>query len=115
MKLKIMIAFSFLLFSTTSHAVTFFAGKIAAVMTQSPAHSGGSSAHLVRFKEIDGPELHCNGGLYIDFADKALYAIALTAMTLDKRIGVAYDEDAPNKYIPPHQESTCQIYSIWDN
>lgn len=51
--------------------------------------------------------------MYIDFSNKELFAMALSAFFNNQVVNVAYEDSASAATVPPHGNITCKVLSIW--
>jgi hypothetical protein len=72
-----------------------------------------STAHWVAVNpgSVNGA---CNGALYIPYADKEMFAVALTASANNRDVFIYYDAGASSKTIPfgSNFSTTCRIKAI---
>lgn len=90
-------------------ADTLYSVKITKVYTQSRAES---DAHLIQLDRTI--EAVCSGNrLYIDLADKELYAAALTLYLSGKPVDVIYIPAAVPRTAAGHTNIPCKVISLF--
>jgi hypothetical protein len=80
---------------------------------------GASQAQAIALKTGTVPTGVCldtNGNpinrYYIEYADKQLYAAALTAVTTNQTVTIRIKTSAPTRYIDPYGSTACRVLSI---
>lgn len=74
-----------------------------------------SQANFVQFLNPGACPGACTDAVsYIDYADKDLYAMVLSAAIMNRPIGVAWETAAPRKTSGTHAINiTCKVKSAW--
>lgn len=80
------------------------------------SETGNSTAHMLQSKNgifNNGPHPWCINRAYIDFKDKALLAIALTASMSKQEVNFLYEDASTDKIIDGHAVNRCKVISIF--
>ena len=96
-------------FPCSSFADVVYGAKILKVYTQSYE---GSTAHLVKVDKTL-PTACSSNRVYIDFADKDLFATALASKLADSTIDLIFDANAVPKSAYAHATIPCRLLSIF--
>lgn len=87
--------------------------KIITIYAQSEKES---EAHMIGIEGMysDGDHPQCIDRAYIEFSDKELFATALIASILGKKVHIDYIDNAEPKLIMGHTDGlTCKVISIF--
>lgn len=55
----------------------------------------------------------CGNGMYIPFAEKELFSVALTAKVLKRSVNIIYEDNAEPKDVLNRLGLTCKAINIW--
>lgn len=104
------------------YAHNAFAAQVycsSAVVLYPTSETGGDTAHVLRFTDNTACSNACNLGgstprsAYIDYADKQLFAYALTATNNGALYGIEFETTAPSRGSGLHGYYTCKVLNMW--
>ena len=101
----------FLFFSSTCLAVSVSGAKVVSLYVQSVNGLHDSSAHAVLLdQKIDSS---CNGKLYIEKEDTALFSTLLAYKLAGVRFNALYSVGDPAKFVKGHFMPMCKLFSVY--
>lgn len=98
-----------------SNANATFRACLSEINLHSESTSEGSTGHVVGLNITNCP--HACGTykrVYIDIADKELYAHALAISVKGTAVTVGFEDNATSKGGAVHGSYTCKLKSIWE-
>ena len=105
---------SLLGFAHRAHATVHYCSSTIKVLPNSRAES---TANLISITSTSSP---CNNAcgtyrrVYIEYADKDIFALALSAAFSGSTVMIAFKDDAPEKGGSAHGTYTCKALSIYN-